>query len=75
MYFVSCYKEKKEVEICMDEKLGIKKPPFGYFSQLRVHDSARPKPKSYAVDFKDPTIGYDEDFEKKTSKLGNQPTH
>ncbi|OTF75843.1 hypothetical protein BLA29_009268 [Euroglyphus maynei] len=53
----------------MEEKMGIKRPPFGYFSQLRVHESSRPKPKSFATEFKDPNVGVPIDFEEKIKKL------
>lgn len=52
------------MEQCMDEKLGMKKPPFGYFTQLRVHETERPKPKSAATEFKNPTVGFPKDFAK-----------
>ena len=39
------------MEHCMEEKLDMTTPPFGYFSQLRVHDTARPKPIGSAFEF------------------------
>lgn len=60
----------------MEAKLGMTKPPFGYFSQLRVHESERPKPKSYAIDFQQPTPGLTEEFEKKSEEsLGKKNPH
>lgn len=51
--------------------MGIERPPFGYFTQIRVHESSRPKPKSYATEFKDPSMKMPDDFEKKVNeKLG-----
>lgn len=29
---------------CVEEKMGIERPPLGYFSTLHVHDSSVPKP-------------------------------
>lgn len=29
---------------CVEEKLGIKRPPVGYFSKIHVHDSLSPRP-------------------------------
>ena len=30
---------------CMKEKLDLDRPPYGYFSLIRVHDTDRPKPE------------------------------
>lgn len=35
----------------MINKLGIERAPFGYFSQIRLHDSKREKPKPNWPDF------------------------
>lgn len=29
---------------CVEEKLGIKRPPIGYFSKIHVHESLHPRP-------------------------------
>lgn len=59
------------MEDCLESKLGIAKPPYGYFSQLRIHETERPKPKSYATDFKNPNVGLPPDFAQEVDeKLG-----
>ncbi|XP_053201920.1 NADH dehydrogenase [ubiquinone] 1 alpha subcomplex subunit 8-like [Panonychus citri] len=42
-------------DACMYRKLGMEKPPFGYFSQVRVHDPERPKPAKWVADFPEPS--------------------
>uniref|UniRef100_A0A6P6YKK6 NADH dehydrogenase [ubiquinone] 1 alpha subcomplex subunit 8-like n=1 Tax=Dermatophagoides pteronyssinus TaxID=6956 RepID=A0A6P6YKK6_DERPT len=68
---IYCKKEQKQVAKCMEQKMGIKRPPFGYFSQLRVHETSRPKPKSFATEFKDQNVGVPIDFEEKIKKLND----
>jgi len=46
MRYYPCRREQVVYDRCMEEKFGLKRPPFGYFTQLRVHDSARPAPKA-----------------------------
>ncbi|KAI7694030.1 NADH dehydrogenase [ubiquinone] 1 alpha subcomplex subunit 8 [Sarcoptes scabiei] len=72
--FIYCRKEQKQVRKCMEEKLGIKKPPFGYFSQLRIHETSRPKPKSFATEFKDSNVDVPDNFEEKVDEIGRGKT-
>lgn len=66
----SCRKEQGIYDLCMNEKMGIKRPPLGYFTQLRVHETNRPKPKPTAPEFKDQTIGLPDEFPMEESKYG-----
>jgi NADH dehydrogenase (ubiquinone) 1 alpha subcomplex subunit 8 len=66
----SCRQEQGFYDHCMREKLGIERPPFGYFTQLRVHETSRPKPKGNAPEFKDPTIGLPSDFPREKPIYG-----
>ncbi|KAH9398309.1 ndufa8, NADH-ubiquinone oxidoreductase complex I 19kd subunit [Tyrophagus putrescentiae] len=71
MYY--CNKERKIMEDCMESKMGIEKPPYGYFSQLRVHETERPKPKSFATEFQKPNVGMPPDFQEEVKeKLGSK---
>jgi len=60
--FWYCRKEQGYYDECMTEKMGLERPPFGYFTQVRVHETSRPHPKPTAPEFTDPTIGLPEDF-------------
>lgn len=58
---------------CMQEKLGMARPPYGYFTQLRVHHTDRPKPKSFATEFKNANKGLSKDFDENVKeKLGEK---
>ncbi len=54
----------------MSEKLGIERPHFGYFTQVRVHETDRPKPVPRIPKFDNPTIGLPEDFPRVEAKRG-----
>ncbi|VVC91544.1 NADH dehydrogenase [ubiquinone] 1 alpha subcomplex subunit 8-like [Leptidea sinapis] len=42
--FKHCRKTQAVFEECMDEKLCMKRPEFGYFCRARVHKTSRPPP-------------------------------
>ncbi|KAJ8307480.1 hypothetical protein KUTeg_015564 [Tegillarca granosa] len=44
MDFRYCRKQQKVLDKCLFEKMGISRPPIGYFSMVRVHKTDRPKP-------------------------------
>jgi len=70
----NCHKDRKIMQQCLLEKLDMRKPEFGHFTQLRVHETQRPKPKSYATEFKHETVGIPKNFKETIdSKLG--PKH
>ncbi|CAG2163140.1 unnamed protein product [Oppiella nova] len=68
--FWYCRKEQGLYDQCMTEKMGLERPPLGYFTQVRVHDTQRPKPSPTAPKFMDPTIGLPEDFPEQEAKYG-----
>ncbi|XP_054161772.1 NADH dehydrogenase [ubiquinone] 1 alpha subcomplex subunit 8-like [Oppia nitens] len=70
MKFLYCRKEQSCYDQCMSEKLGINRPPLGYFTQLRVHQTDRPKPGGVAPRFNDPSVPLPEDFPMEESKYG-----
>ncbi|CAG7835437.1 unnamed protein product, partial [Allacma fusca] len=45
MTYENCRNTQAVFDSCMFEKLGMVRPPYGYFSEVRVHDSSRPAPK------------------------------
>lgn len=40
-----CLKNRSYFDDCMKNKMGMERPEFGYFSQVRAHNSNRPKPE------------------------------
>uniref|UniRef100_A0A183CDT5 Uncharacterized protein n=1 Tax=Globodera pallida TaxID=36090 RepID=A0A183CDT5_GLOPA len=49
MFPNQCRRHQYPMDICADEKLGIRRPPAGYFSKLHVHESAVPPPDPAAA--------------------------
>jgi len=43
MYF-RCRNTQAIFDSCVYEKLKMKRPPYGYFTEVHIHDSTRPKP-------------------------------
>ncbi|XP_075988389.1 NADH dehydrogenase [ubiquinone] 1 alpha subcomplex subunit 8 [Anticarsia gemmatalis] len=58
---------------CMLDKLNIERPAFGYFTEVRVHDSKRPKPieEPKAV-YPDTPPALPEDAERKPARGGSR---
>ena len=50
----------------------MERPPFGYFTQMRIHETSRPRPKSYTFEFKDANIGTTKEFQEGIKKLGER---
>ncbi|KAL3098091.1 hypothetical protein niasHT_027636 [Heterodera trifolii] len=44
MHLHQCRRAQFPMDICADEKLGVRRPMVGYFSKLHVHESAVPPP-------------------------------
>lgn len=65
----SCTKERKQLDKCFEEKMGMTRPKFGYFSQMRVHETSRPRPKSFATEFKNKNEGVTEEFYGKMKEI------
>lgn len=43
--FSRCRKTQKIFDACMVDNLNLERPPFGYFCEVKIHDSKRPKPE------------------------------
>ncbi|XP_072937593.1 NADH dehydrogenase [ubiquinone] 1 alpha subcomplex subunit 8 [Epargyreus clarus] len=71
--FDYCRKTQGVFDKCMLEKMNLERPPFGYFTEVRVHDSKRPKPleEPKAV-YPDATPALPEDAEKKPARFGSR---
>ncbi|KAJ0170287.1 hypothetical protein K1T71_014215 [Dendrolimus kikuchii] len=71
--FKFCRNTQGVYDKCMLEKMNIERPSFGYFTEVRVHDTKRPKPpvEPKAV-YPDATPALPEDAEKKPSRFGSR---
>ncbi|XP_068621950.1 NADH dehydrogenase [ubiquinone] 1 alpha subcomplex subunit 8 [Battus philenor] len=71
--FRYCRKTQGVLDKCMLENLNLERPPFGYFCEVRVHDTKRPKPpvEPKAV-YPDATPALPEDAEKKPARFGSR---
>lgn len=58
-----CRKEQDIMDACFEKKLNSHRPPFGYFCQVRLHDSKRPKPVPFVPEFPDKTTALPADYE------------
>ena len=59
----SCRREQRVYDACMEKKLKMQKAPFGYFSQLRLHETSRPKPAPFLPEWPQKTPGLPQDYE------------
>lgn len=59
--FDFCRREEKIFDSCMKHKMGKEKPPFGYFTQVRIHQSERARPLPAVPEWPDKTRGIPED--------------
>lgn len=57
---------------CFADKMGMERTPFGYFSQLRIHETSRPKPKSYTFEYENKTQPMTKEFQEEVKKLGDK---
>ena len=44
LFATRCRKTQAIYDKCVFDKLGQERPPPGYFSKVRLHDTKRPKP-------------------------------
>ena len=57
----SCRNTQAAYDKCVLDKLNVERPGFGYFCEVKIHDSKRPKPEGEkAVDYPDATPGLPE---------------
>lgn len=42
--FQPCRNTQEVLDKCALDKLGIERPPYGYFAEVKIHDTKRPKP-------------------------------
>ncbi|XP_074652521.1 NADH dehydrogenase [ubiquinone] 1 alpha subcomplex subunit 8-like [Tubulanus polymorphus] len=64
-----CRKSQSLYDKCVLDKLGLEKPPAGYFAKIRVHETKRAKPSLPPLDLPVPTPG-----PPSRESLSEQPT-
>ncbi|KAI1727625.1 NADH dehydrogenase [ubiquinone] 1 alpha subcomplex subunit 8 [Ditylenchus destructor] len=52
LYVSRCREQQRYVDQCIEDKLGVVRPPLGYFSKLHVHESDVPKHEHKMRDYK-----------------------
>ncbi|KAK0092669.1 hypothetical protein PV326_000891 [Microctonus aethiopoides] len=52
MSFQPCRNTQSVLDKCVLDKIGIERPAYGYFSEVKVHDSKRPKPVEVLPEYK-----------------------
>lgn len=69
-----CAKEMNIMDACLKKKLNLDRPPFGYFCQVRIHDTKRPKPVPFVPEFPDKSKSVPQDYEgfKEPARLGHR---
>lgn len=56
LYFFSyfrCRQTQAVFDQCMEDKMNITRPGFGYFCEIKVHESPRPAPKENKIVWED----------------------
>ncbi|KAI1290157.1 NADH dehydrogenase [ubiquinone] 1 alpha subcomplex subunit 8 [Halotydeus destructor] len=72
MNFEFCRKEQAIYDACIFKNLGIPKPMFGHFAQLRLHESSRVKPAPMMPEFPGKTPGLPKDYKEEPAIQGSR---
>ena len=68
-----CRKTQAVYDKCVSDNLGIQRPPFGYFCEVKVHDTKRPKPEPKKPDvYPDYTPYLPDDYPRPPAKYGSR---
>lgn len=70
--FSRCRQEQAIFDECMLRKMGMERPPFGYFTQVRLHDPERPRPEQRVPKYPDHTPALPSDFPIKPAIHGQR---
>lgn len=54
-----CRKTQGVYDKCVLDNLQIERPAYGYFCEIKIHDSPRPQPKNEVVTYPDAAAPYD----------------
>ncbi|RLU24582.1 hypothetical protein DMN91_002671 [Ooceraea biroi] len=69
-----CRQTQAVLDDCVLKKMNMERPPFGYFCEVRVHDTKRPRPKprDQMIEFPDPVPGLKDDVPREKAKYHNR---
>ena len=56
----------------MLDNLGLERPYYGYFSEVKVHHSDRPRPDAPKTEYPDAPVRVAEEEPQTTSKFGSR---
>lgn len=71
-FHFSCQKTQSVLDDCMLKKLNIERPYIGYFTEIRVHKTDRPRPGPYLPrkEYKDDRPFLPADYPREESRHG-----
>jgi len=71
--FEPCRKTQAVYDKCVLDKLNIERPAYGYFCEVKIHDSKRPKPEpEKSIEYPDATRGLDKDAPLPEARFGSR---
>ncbi|XP_041969476.1 NADH dehydrogenase [ubiquinone] 1 alpha subcomplex subunit 8-like [Aricia agestis] len=71
--FSKCRKTQAVFDGCMEEKMGMVRPEFGYFTRARVHCTRRPAPEpERPADFPDATPAVPDSISRQHPRFGGR---
>lgn len=71
--FTPCRNTQKVYDQCVKDNMNLERPPYGYFCEVKVHDTSRPKPPPNAVEvYPDATPALTDEFKTGKAKYGNR---
>jgi len=70
--FEPCRKTQAVLDKCMLDNLGLERPYYGYFSEVRVHHTERPRPEVTKPQYPDAPARVVEAEPEQASKFGSR---
>ncbi|XP_011308817.1 NADH dehydrogenase [ubiquinone] 1 alpha subcomplex subunit 8 [Fopius arisanus] len=70
--FAPCRKTQAVLDKCVLEKLNVERPPYGYFCEVKIHDSKRPKPVDVLPEYEDRIPKLPEDAPKPPARFSGR---
>lgn len=72
-HFSRCRKTQAVFDKCMLDNLNIERPYFGYFSEVKVHHTERPRPEGIMKpDYPDTPLPVPDDLPLEPAKFGKR---
>ncbi|XP_058799514.1 NADH dehydrogenase [ubiquinone] 1 alpha subcomplex subunit 8 [Phymastichus coffea] len=70
--FSPCRKTQAVFDQCILSNMNIERPAYGYFCEVKIHDTTRPKPKANVVDYPDASVPYSKEEPLLPPKYGSR---